>query len=183
MQSILIVGIGNIILPRTRHSVGHYILDSIAFRCGFELVPHERLNGYFAQGTASLNKRPVELSLFKPKPLMNILGKEVAKACQATVETPLNMIVIQDHMYLEPGKLKVKFGGSPENHRGIRSINKAFGGDPDYFRLQVGIGRAGNAAEWVLGPLSGFERQHWSSNGEGMDDVWSKIEQIEKRMT
>lgn len=114
---------------------------------------------------------------------MNILGNEVAKACRATVQNPSNMIVIQDSMYLEPGKLKVKFGGSAENHNGIRSINKGLGSNPDYFRLQAGIGRAGNAAEWVLGPLSGFERQHWSSNGEGMDDVWSKIEQIEKRMT
>ena len=114
---------------------------------------------------------------------MNILGPEVAKACRATVDKPSNMIVIQDTMYLEPGKLKTKFGGSPENHRGIRSINKGLGDDPNFFRLQVGIGRSGNAAEWVLGPLSGYEKQHWASNGEGIDEVWTKIEQIAKRMS
>ncbi|KAI5123882.1 hypothetical protein M0805_005699 [Coniferiporia weirii] len=182
MQRILLVGIGNMPLPRTRHSVGHYILDSIASRCGFNLSDHERLDGYFAEGEARLSEQSVRLSLFKPKPLMNILGPAVGKACRETVEKPSSMIVIQDTLNLEPGRLKIKFGGSPDGHRGIRSITNGVNHDSNYFRLLVGIGRYGDAKEYVLGPLSAYEKRHWSANGAGTDEVWECIETIAKRI-
>lgn len=89
MQRILVVGIGNIPLPRTRHrsvflvylksvvrlmlpsSIGHYILDSLAESSGLRLTQHNKLDGYFAKGEVSLHKRSVELSLFKPSTMLS----------------------------------------------------------------------------------------------------------------
>ncbi|EJD03195.1 peptidyl-tRNA hydrolase [Fomitiporia mediterranea MF3/22] len=181
MQRILLVGIGNITLPRTRHSVGHVILDSIAERLGYNLPLNEQLDGYLGDGVTNINNKPTRLALFKPRPAMNVLGNAIGKACRATVQDPRSVIVIQDTMYLEPGRMKVKYGGQPEGHRGIRSVSK-FLHTQDFFRLQVGIGRTGDAKEYVLGPLSSYEKMNYSVDGKGIDEAWACIEDIAKRM-
>ncbi|KAH8119423.1 peptidyl-tRNA hydrolase [Phellopilus nigrolimitatus] len=182
MQRILLVGIGNIPLPGTRHSVGHYILNSIASRCGYNMTLHDRLDGYFAQGETRLKDKPIQLSLFKPRPLMNIVGPAVKKACYATVDSPASMIVIQDTLHLEPGRVKVKFAGSAQGHGGIRSINDSLNHNSNYFRLLVGIGRGSDAKKYVLGALTSYEKRHWSADGEGLDEVWEYIETISEQM-
>lgn len=113
---------------------------------------------------------------------MNILGGAVKQACRETVGKPLSMLVIEDSLNLEPCKLKVKFGPQPGGHKGIESITKALGQDARYFRLQVGIGRGGVVRDYVLGPLSSHEKQYWSTQGKGIDDVWDQIERIAERM-
>ena len=101
---------------------------------------------------------------------------------RGTVGTPANMIVIQDDMNHAPGVLKYKFAGAPGGHRGIRSINKFVhlnkADENKYHRLLVGIGRAEDAKKYVLGPLSSYEKQYWSADGEGIDQVWREIEKI-----
>lgn len=115
---------------------------------------------------------------------MNILGKSVARAVRATVETHSSLIVIQDCLTLQPGTMRHKPGGQPDGHRGVRSIIKFLNAGQEgtpFHRLQIGIGRAGDASSYVLGPLSAFEKEHWSANGEGTDQVWHHIEKIARR--
>ena len=118
---------------------------------------------------------------------MNVLGKSVARTMRATVQNPSSLIVIQDCMNLQPGTMRHRAGGQPYGHRGIRSILKNLNvGLPDrantpFHRLQIGIGRAGDAPTYVLGPLSAFEKQYWSANGEGIDQVWHHIEKMARK--
>ena len=44
---------------------------------------------------------------------MNLLGKPIAKVLRSTVEDPKHVLVIHDTFYLEKGRMKLKFGGSP----------------------------------------------------------------------
>lgn len=113
---------------------------------------------------------------------MNILGSSVGKVVRRMNQSPSSLIVIQDSLHHEPGSLKIKFGGSTEGHRGIRSVTKGLNHDPNYFRLLAGIGRRGYVQPYVLGQLSGFEKQHWSPDGKGVEEVWDRIEIIAKRM-
>ena len=50
------------------------------------------------------------------------------------------MIVVHDELDIEPGQLRVKFGGGDNGHNGLRSIRKSLGGG-DFFRVRVGVGR------------------------------------------
>ncbi|OCB88468.1 peptidyl-tRNA hydrolase [Sanghuangporus baumii] len=178
---ILLTGLGNFPLPRTRHSIGHYILDSFSERLGLKPTLNEGLDGFIADGETTLNDKPVHLYLFKARPPMNVQGQPIAKASRYAGIQPHSVIVMHDTMKLQPACLRVKYGGAPDGHRGIRSVNK-FLHTLDYFRIQVGVGRSGDAKEYVLGPLSAFEKQHFGVNGEGTDEVWEAIGDIAKRM-
>jgi len=145
---------------------------------------NDNLDGNIASKDVMLNDEETALTLFKPAPLMNVLGNSVARAVRATVQNPSSLIVLQDCLTLQPGTMRHKAGGQPDGHRGVRSINKFLHVDQDratFHRLQIGIGRAGDAQSYVLGPLSAFEKQHWSANGEGTDQVWHEIEKIARR--
>ncbi|KAL7281653.1 hypothetical protein ACG7TL_004970 [Trametes sanguinea] len=88
------------------------------------------------------------------------------------------MIVIHDSLDHKPCTVSPKFGGSANGHNGVRSIIDALGGDKDFHRLRVGIGRDGDPANYVLGPLSPQERQFWGSTGGGPDLVWRELTRI-----
>jgi len=148
------------------------------------LQRNDKLDGNIASKDVILNDEETTLTLFKPAPLMNVLGNSVARTVRATVQDPSFLIVLQDCLTLQPGTLRLRTGGQPDGHRGLRSINKFLRVGDDgarFHRLQIGIGRAGDAQAYVLGPLSAFEKQHWSSNGEGVDQVWHEIEKIARR--
>lgn len=89
------------------------------------------------------------------------------------------MIVIHDSLSHKPCTNSPKFGGSANGHNGVRSIISALGGDTNFHRLRIGIGREErDVAEYVLGKLSIHERQFWSVDGQGIDLVWSSLNKI-----
>jgi len=51
-----------------------------------------------------------------------------------------NLIVVQDDIDLETGKLKIKRKGSSGGHKGVESVIEAIGAD-EFIRVKVGIGR------------------------------------------
>ncbi|KAI8992977.1 peptidyl-tRNA hydrolase [Trametes punicea] len=169
----LVAGLGNITHPVTRHSVGHYIIDALASRSCVRLSS-DRL-GYAAQTNVQIGEDYVTLTLFKPKALMNISGRPVVQMLRETAVNPTNMIVIHDSLDHKPCTLSLKCGGSANGHNGVRSVIAALGGHLDFYRLRIGIGRDGDPANYVLGPLSPQERQFWSSSGSGSDMVWREL--------
>ncbi|OSD06920.1 peptidyl-tRNA hydrolase [Trametes coccinea BRFM310] len=173
---ILVAGLGNITHPMTRHSIGHLIIDVLANRLGLYLAP-DRV-GYTARTDVQVGDDSVTLTLFKPKTLMNISGRPVVQMLRQTAVKPTNMIVIHDSLDHKPCTVSPKFGGSANGHNGVRSIIDALGGDKDFHRLRVGIGRDGDPANYVLGPLSPQERQFWGSTGGGPDLVWRELTRI-----
>ena len=112
---------------------------------------------------------------------MNVQGASIAKACRYAEAQPECSIIIQDTMKLQPGRLRIKFAAKPDGHRGIRSVNKWFHSDR-YFRIELGIGRTGDAKEFVLGPMSAWEKSHYGVNGTGTDEVWEAIEKIAEKI-
>ncbi len=53
---------------------------------------------------------------------------------------PAQMIVVHDELDIEPGQLRVKFGGGDNGHNGLRSIRNSLG-TGDFFRVRIGVGR------------------------------------------
>lgn len=110
--------------------------------------------------------------------LMNISGRPVVQTLQNTAIKPENLIVVHDSLDHKPCTLSPKFGGSANGHNGVRSVIAALGGEAAFHRLRAGVGRDGDPADYVLGPLSPQERQFWGSNGSGADLVWRELTRV-----
>ena len=52
---------------------------------------------------------------------------------------PEEILVVHDELDLEPGVARLKKGGSPGGHNGLKDIDSALG-SRDYWRLRLGIG-------------------------------------------
>lgn len=110
---------------------------------------------------------------------MNLCGQSILHVCRNMQLLPQSVIIIADSLYHPPATLKYKYGGSVQGHGGLRSIVANFNGDDQFHRLLIGIGRRGDdAKEYVLGPLSSHEKNYWGKNGEGVDLVVEKIQEI-----
>ena len=93
-----------------------------------------------------------ELLLVKPQSFMNTSGGPVSKLMRAYGVAPDHLIVVHDELDIEPGTIRVKFGGGHAGHNGLRSICDKLG-TRDWFRVRIGIGRPPGrkpVVDWVL---------------------------------
>ncbi|MFT5530408.1 MAG: PTH1 family peptidyl-tRNA hydrolase [Candidatus Poriferisodalaceae bacterium] len=149
--SALVVGVGNpgSQYEGTRHNVGFEVIDLLAARHGGSLKLERRERA--AAGTIRWNDAMVALA--RPTTFMNLSGESVGPLVKRYgIDDPSNVIVVQDELDLEPGRIKIKIGGSSAGHNGLKSISQHLGTD-DYIRVRVGVGkpphpRAGK--DWVL---------------------------------
>lgn len=133
----LIVGLGN---PgpkyeHTRHNAGFETLDLIAEEIGAKYWKTE-CGSLTAKGTY----HDMDLVLAKPQGFMNTSGGPVKKLCDTYGVSPDHLIVIHDELDIDPGTIRVKFGGGHAGHNGLRSICDKLG-TRDWFRIRIGIGR------------------------------------------
>jgi len=151
-----IVGLGN---PGrryrgTRHNLGYEVVDRLAARLAirFEDDGWNRVGRGRADG--------VHVLLAKPETYMNVSGQAVKDLLRTRRRRPADLLVVHDDLDLAIGRLRLRPGGGPGGHNGIRSIIEYLG-TADFPRLRVGIGRppAGvDPAEFVLERFSSQER-------------------------
>ena len=142
----LVVGLGN---PgpeyvATRHNAGFWWLDDAAAQLRAHLVPDRSFHGLAAR----VNRPEGPLWLLEPMTYMNLSGKAVAALARFYKIAPEEILVVHDELDLQPGQLKLKQGGSPAGHNGLKDIQAQLG-SADYWRLRLGIGHPGVRAEVV----------------------------------
>lgn len=64
----------------------------------------------------------------------------MSKLMRAYHGDPDHLIVIHDELDIDPGTIRVKFGGGHAGHNGLRSICDKLG-TRDWYRVRIGIGR------------------------------------------
>ena len=133
----LIVGLGN---PgeeyeHTRHNAGFDTVDKIAAEIGVRYWKNEcgALTGKGAY-------HDIDVVLAKPQSYMNPSGGPVKQLMNAYGVSPDHLVVIHDELDIDPGTIRVKFGGGHAGHNGLRSICDKLG-TRDWFRVRCGIGR------------------------------------------
>ena len=133
----LIVGLGN---PgeeyeHTRHNAGFDTVDKIASEIGVRYRMNEcgALTGKGAY-------HDIDVVLAKPQSYMNTSGGPVKQLMNAYGVSPDRLVVIHDELDIDPGTIRVKFGGGHAGHNGLRSICDKLG-TRDWFRVRCGIGR------------------------------------------
>lgn len=133
----LIVGLGN---PgeeyeHTRHNAGFDTVDKIAAEIGVRYWKNE-CGALTGKGVY----HDIDVVLAKPQSYMNTSGGPVKQLMNAYGVSPDRLVVIHDELDIDPGTIRVKFGGGHAGHNGLRSICDKLG-TRDWFRVRCGIGR------------------------------------------
>ena len=136
----------------TRHNVGWWLMDRVAYEWGFPLFERE--------GRAMVSdgyRNETGFRLMKPLTYMNRSGGALTSLASITEFLPgKDLLVVVDDAALDVGRVRFRSQGSPGGHNGLRSVSQALGSDA-YGRLRIGVGIPPDDAdlsEWVLSPMS-----------------------------
>jgi len=155
----LLVGLGNpgSRYADTRHNAGAWLVERFAAAHGAILNPDSKCQGK----TARLTINGQDVRLLIPDQYMNLSGQSVGAAARFYRIEPKDIVVAHDELDLAPGITKLKLGGGPGGHNGLKDIIAALGNNRDFYRLRIGIGHPGNArdvSDFVLGKPPQGER-------------------------
>ena len=142
----LIVGLGNpgAEYEDTRHNVGFWFIDRLARELKVNLAPQSKFHG--------IAGRAGDVWLLMPSTFMNRSGQAVAALSRFYKIEADETLVIHDELDLQPGDIRLKFGGGNAGHNGLKDISAHFG-VPNFWRLRLGIGHPGDrnqVADYVL---------------------------------
>jgi len=151
----LVVGLGN---PGrryadTRHNVGFRVIEELARRHGIR-----RTRNLDRVQVACGDILGVPTALCRPQTFMNNSGEAVAPLLRRFGLAASDLLVVQDDLDLETGRLRVRAQGSAGGHRGMRSLMEGLGSG-EFARVRIGIGRPrhGEPIDHVLSPFSADE--------------------------
>ena len=155
---LIILGLGN---PgpeyaETRHNVGFRFIDALASRYDIEI---SRSHRSVRMGAGGIDGRRVVLA--KPRTYVNNSGAAARYLLTRFGSKPDRLLLVYDDLDLPPGKIRLRPGGSPGSHNGVRSVTDTLG-SRDFPRLRIGVGRpedAGDQVAYVLGVPADAERQ------------------------
>ena len=160
---LAIVGLGN---PgdkydHTRHNAG---FDVVTILSALWDIPLKKLKCKALIGEGAVHGQKVVL--IKPQTFMNESGLSVAEVLNWFKLKPQEVLIIVDDIDLPFGQVRVRAGGGPGTHNGMRSILQCTG-SADFPRIRVGMGAppAGwDLADYVLGHFSTAEDRETAFN-------------------
>lgn len=154
----LIVGLGN---PgrryeKTKHNVGFDAIDSLAQYFDVK-VEKSRFKGVYAEARYKENK----LILLKPETYMNASGDCVSQFVSYYNIDIENVIVLVDDIDIKFGTVRIKKNGSAGTHNGLKSIIQRFGGNKNFPRVKISVGKKPeymDLGDFVLSKFTTSER-------------------------
>ncbi|MDI6698405.1 MAG: aminoacyl-tRNA hydrolase [Candidatus Saccharicenans sp.] len=154
----LVVGLGNpgAEYGPTRHNAGFLVVQSLARQWGLALKSRA-----CRSRLAEIRRGRSTVILALPQTYMNLSGQAVRALLAGYRAKPENLVVVYDDLDLDLGQIRVRPGGSPGSHRGMKSVVEAIGSQ-DFPRVRVGIGpkpEGRDAAEYVLEAFLPEERE------------------------
>ncbi len=152
----VIVGLGNpgAQYANTRHNAGFLAVDRLAQLAGLTDAPKARFHSTAVEGPVGGQK----CLLLKPMTYMNRSGTAVAEAVSFyKLDPSKDLLIIVDEVALPCGQIRLRPGGSPGGHNGLKDIQQRLGTET-YPRLRIGIGPKpayiDDQADYVLGRFS-----------------------------
>ncbi len=167
----LIVGLGNpgTKYAATRHNVGLRFVQLLARRYGAsakERCPYGDWSSVRVQGR--------NCRLLLSRVWMNHSGRAVQAALAAERSSLEQLLVVYDELDLPPGQARYKYGGGDAGHRGLQDVIRSCGGQRNFHRLRIGIGKAAPGqpgADYVLAAPEGEEAAHLAQCMEAAADT------------
>ncbi|MCY4096438.1 MAG: aminoacyl-tRNA hydrolase [Gammaproteobacteria bacterium] len=183
----LLVGLGNpgAAYQLTRHNIGANWLRALALRFDITLK-HDRTKRAEV-GRGLLLGHDVRLLI--PTTYMNQSGEAIGPFLRYFRIDADEMLVAFDDVAFDVGQTRLKFGGGPGGHNGLRSLISHLSGDRDFGRLRIGVGHPGSSRDLVpfltQVKMSELDRQH-ALESSYLDDellVWLFTGDWQKAMT
>ena len=135
----------------TRHNVGWWVVDRLAYDWDFDVFRRDGRT-LVTEGTVG----DAEVRLVKPTTYMNRSGLALAPLASIEGFDPArDLLVVVDDAALEVGRVRFRPEGSAGGHNGLKSIAGALQSTA-FARLRVGVGTkpAGvDLSDWVLAPM------------------------------
>lgn len=149
----LVVGLGN---PgdeykKTRHNIGFDVLDYIAEKENLVFKNDKKFNAL----STSMIVGNEKVILIKPLSYMNLSGIVVRKYVSFYNISSRDILVIQDDLDMDFGKIRILFNSSSGGHNGIKNIIENIG-TKEFTRLKVGISKNNDidTKDYVLGKFN-----------------------------
>ena len=149
----MIIGLGNpgAGYKNSRHNLGFKTVDLLCTNLGLHLLFDRR----FHTLSTSTNYHDKKILLACPQTFMNRSGLAVKSLVQYYGPEIKDIMVIQDDIDLDVGRIKIAAGGGSGGHRGIESV--AYHLETNEFsRIKIGIGRPRHneaIEDFVLNPF------------------------------
>src|ERR1035437_706278 len=152
----LVFGLGN---PgdqyaNTRHNIGQMVVNYLA--TGSKFSSHKSRTEI-----VDIRLGAVNVTLAKSKLYMNESGAPSKALADFYKVSGGNLIVIHDELDIPFNTIRIKQGGGDNGHNGLKDLTTHFG-NPNYFRVRMGIGRPSgpqDPADYVLKPFSSAEKK------------------------
>ena len=122
----------------TRHNAGFWFVDALARTHSAQFRAHARYHGEICRITLEGH----DLVLLKPQTYMNRSGIAVRALLDYLKAPVAELLVVHDELDLPTGVARLKLGGGPGGHNGMRDVITHCG--PDFWRLRIGIGHPGD---------------------------------------
>lgn len=140
----------------TRHNVGWWVLDRLAYDWGFGFFEKEG-ESLCAKGTVG----DISVLLLKPTTFMNRSGSAlVGLKVLSEFDLASDLLIVVDDATLDPGRVRFRRGGGSGGHKGLGSVSSLLASE-SYARLRVGVGQAPREeklSDWVLSPMEGGDQ-------------------------
>ena len=179
----LVVGLGNpgSEYEKTRHNIGFMVIDYFAKEHNI-VVETKKFNGLFTK--FMYNNETV--ILLKPLSYMNLSGEVVRSFVDYFKIDIKDILIINDDLDMNLGKIKLKEKGSSGGHNGLKNIELMLG-TQEYSRLKIGISnnKKIETKDYVLGKLNDEEINLITQNNEIISDIINDFYEldIEKLMS
>ena len=150
----IVAGLGNpgTKYEMTRHNIGFHTIDYIA---GQKKVKIKKLKFKGLYGETEIGGE--KAYLIKPQTFMNLSGECIGEFASFFKIPPENILIINDDISLDTGRIRVRPRGSAGGHNGLKSIIYHLQSD-NFPRIKMGVGAPENEdydlADFVLGKFT-----------------------------
>lgn len=155
----VVMGLGNpgLKYDATRHNVGWWLVDRLAFDWDFPSFTREG-EALVTEGVVG----EVRVRLMKPLTYMNRSGASLGPlAMIPDFDFGHDFLVAVDDASLDVGRVRFRPSGSPGGHNGLKSLSKVLAGN-EFPRVRIGVGQRpteSDLAEWVLSEMPADDEQ------------------------
>ena len=172
----LVAGLGNpgSRYDETRHNAGFWFVDEVAREYGGTF----RLEARFSGEVATVSVGGHRVNLLKPTTFMNRSGQSVSALARYFKMGVEQILVVHDEIDLPPGVARVKTGGGPGGHNGLKDIISSLGNDRGFHRLRLGVGHPGQRDQVIDYVLNRPRAEERRAIDESMDAARGVFEQL-----
>lgn len=174
---IALIGLGN---PGdkyslNRHNIGFMAIDRLCLKFNAETVNGGKFKGNLFK-TEIIGKKII---LIKSQEFMNECGNSISKIIKFYKIQNKNIHIFHDDLDLKIGKIRIKEGGNPAGHNGLKSIDHYIG--KNYIRIRMGIDHPGNKELVIKHVLSNFKKDELEAFNQINENIANNIDFLIKR--